>query len=501
MRARHERTRRVLRRTGLPALALCLLALPAACGGSALDPATVRAANDAVEARVAGSGGTTSPGAVPGTAAASSAGSAPSHGHGGGHRGGVPAARGAAGGVGGSAAGATGSGGGAHAATGGGHQASCAGFRNQTGVTGKTITIANASDISGPVPGIFESAQQATKAYVAYFNVTSSICGRKLRLIDLDTRTDAGANQQAYETACHQAFAAVGSMSAFDSGGASTAQDCGLPDLRSMAISDTRNACRTCFGAQAVDLNTFEDAVPDFFLAHDHAATQHAAMLWVNAAVSAQNAHTQIAVEKQRGMRFVYTSSFDVSEFNYGPYVQQMKEKGVRWLQFVGSTDEAVRLAKAMQNASFKPEVFLLDPTSYNQDFVRTGGSAVDGAYVFLDFTPFEEVRSNPELRLYESWLQQVAPGAQPTYFGLFAWSASRLFAQEAAALGGRLTRAALVSRIRGVKAWTSNGLHAPQPVGPKQTSPCWRFVRLQHGRWVPVGGRQYLCRAVSRAG
>ncbi|MGN6780595.1 MAG: ABC transporter substrate-binding protein, partial [Marmoricola sp.] len=278
------------------------------------------------------------------------------------------------------------------------------------------------------------------------------------------------------------------------SGGAETAQQGGLPDLRAAAVSDARNACSTCFGAQATDLNAFQNAVPDFFLAHNHAATQHAAMIYVNAAASVQNARTQQAVEERRGMHFVYSASFDVAEFNYTPYVQRMEQAGVRWVQFVGSTDEAVRLARAMQNSSFHPEVFLLDPTAYNDTFVQSGGTAVEGASVFIDFTPFEEAADNAELRLYEAWLQQVAPGAKPSYFGLFAWSAARLFGQEAAALGGRLDRARLVDRVRGVTGWTDRGLHAPQAVGPKVNSSCWRILRLENGHWRPSGGRSYLC-------
>ena len=65
-------------------------------------------------------------------------------------------------------------------ATGGGKGASCDGFKNGPGITDSEIVIGNASDISGPVPGLFEAAQDATKAYVAYFNSTSDICGRKL---------------------------------------------------------------------------------------------------------------------------------------------------------------------------------------------------------------------------------------------------------------------------------------------------------------------------------
>ncbi len=138
-------------------------------------------------------------------------------------------------------------------------------------------------------------------------------------------------------------------------------------------------------------------------------------------------------------MKFVYTAGIDVAEFNYGPYVQQMKSKGVRWVQFIGGYQQGVRLAQAMQSANFKPDVMFFDPTVYDAGFVKSGGSAVEGAITFTNFTPFEE--SQPELNLYKQWLQQVAPGAAPTFFGLFAWSATKLFVEKSLSLGGKLTR------------------------------------------------------------
>lgn len=488
------------RRLALVCTVLMASSLLAACGGSQLSPAYVRAANQAVQGQ--GGAGVADPSDSGSATTSGDPGSGSSTGSDvGGPLAGAPGHAAGGGGAGTSKVdkGNSAVGPGGTSAT-GGAQVSCAGFHNQTGITDKTITLANVADVSGPVPGIFTSAQQAVKAYVAYFNATASLCGRKLELLAMDSRTDGTADQADYLKACSNAFAAVGSMSAFDSGGAATAQHCGLPDLRSAAVSDARNACTTCFGAQATDLHAFQNAVPDFFLKHYHAATQHAAMIYVNAAASVLNAHTQQRVEEKRGMRFVYSSSFDVAEFNYTPYVAKMKQNGVRWVQFVGSQDEAVRLAQAMQNANFKPQVFLLDPTAYNPTFVKSGGSAVDGAFVFIDFTPFEEASSSTELRLYEAWLQQAAPGAVPSYFGLFAWSAARLFGEQAAALGGHLTRAALVSRIRRVKAWTDHGLHAPQEVGTKVNSSCWRFLRLSHGHWQPAGGRRYLCHGSTKA-
>jgi ABC-type branched-subunit amino acid transport system substrate-binding protein len=240
--------------------------------------------------------------------------------------------------------------------------------------------------------------------------------------------------------------------------------------------------------------------VPDWILKHYHGASQKAAYLWINAGVGPLNAQNQARAMERRGMHFVYKQSIDVSEFNYSPYVQKMKSKGVRYVQFLGAYQQAVRLAQAMQQQSFKPDAFVLDPTAYDPRYVQSGGSAVNGTKIFINFSMFEEYRSNREMALYRSWLQQVKPGATPTFFGVFSWSAARLFVQQALALGGRLSRQSLVSRVRGVDNWTSNGLTSPQHVGPKQTGDCWRWIRLQHGRWVPEGPTRYMCHGVTNA-
>ena len=133
-----------------------------------------------------------------------------------------------------------------------------------------------------------------------------------------------------------------------------------------------------------------------------------------------------------------------MSEFNYAPYVQKMKDKGVRWVQFLGAYQQAAKLAQTMKEQGFHPDAYVLDPTAYTPDYIKLANGSAEGTFLFVNFTPFEEASNNKELQLYTSWLQQVHPGAQPTFFGLFAWSASRLFVEQAAALGGRLSRASL---------------------------------------------------------
>jgi ABC-type branched-subunit amino acid transport system substrate-binding protein len=411
-------------------------------------------------------------------------------------------------GTGGSTSSTTGSGGGGSGPQAGGANApggtvksgNCAGFKNQTGITDKNIVIANAADVSGPVPGLFESAQQAVKAYIAYFNATSDICGRKLELMALDSRTDAGADQQAYAKACEGAFAAVGSMSAFDSGGAAVADKCGIPDLRSANVSAERQRCDNCFGVQSANPATFQNAVPDHILKDYPQAAKKAAYVWINAGVGPLNAQAQARAMENRGMHFVYKRGIDVSEFNYAPYVQQMKDEGVRYVQFLGAYQQAVRLAQAMQQQGFKPDAFVLDPTGYDPRYVESGGDAAEGTKIFINIAMFEEAGANKEMQLYQAWLQQVKPGATPTFFGLFSWSATRLFVQQSLQLGGRLSRESLVQSVTKVDNWTSNGLHSPQHVGSKETGDCWRWIRLQGGRWVPEGSTKYTCNGVTSA-
>ncbi len=481
-------------------IAVAVLSLVLAACGSQLDPEDVRAAvGSGMGGGLDQAAGSAADDAGSSTAADGPAGQAAGEDGGGA---GTATGGGPAGGTGGSAGGAAAAeAGGRHAPAGDVKAGNCAGFKNQTGITDKKITIANVSDISGPVPGLFESTQQATRAFAAYFNATSDICGRKLEVVTLDSRTDAGADQQGYAKACESAFAAVGSMSAFDAGGAATADRCGIPDIRSTSVTPERNHCSTCFSAQAVAPNLLPNSVPDYFVKRFPDAVKKAAMLSLNVQATKVNADSAAKAYEKRGFHFVYQDTIDVSEFNYAPYVQEMKSRGVRWVRFLGAYQQAVRLAQAMQQQGFKPDVFLQDSTVYDPRYVESGGDAVDGTWVFMNIVPFEETASSKEMQLYQAWLQQVKPGATPDFFGVYAWSAARLFVEQAVKLGGDLSRQRLVEQIRKVHDWTGNDIHSRQPVGDKRTSECFGIIRLEGGKWVKKSPGSYMCAGLTDSG
>ena len=187
-------------------------------------------------------------------------------------------------------------------ADGGVKAGSCDGFKNGPGITDDTITIGNASDISGPVPGLFESAQDAVKAFVAYYNRSNpdGICGRTLVLKNYDSRTDDAADQRNHIDACENVFAMVGSMSAFDSGGAATTEECGLPDVRAITTTKQRTACTICYAAQPAGPEEFQNAAPDYIM-RNHGGGQKAAMLYLEGGAATVESHpgggTRVVVE------------------------------------------------------------------------------------------------------------------------------------------------------------------------------------------------------------
>lgn len=367
----------------------------------------------------------------------------------------------------------------------------------ERGVTKDSVTVANIADISGPVPGLFKSAQDATKAFAAYYNATfGGVCGRQLKVKTYDSGTTSSGSRARTLEACDQTFASVGSISAFDDGGAPVEDRCGLPDISAAAVTRAHQASKVTYAAASTKAGQLSSTVPRWIAEKFPEAVKNAGYLYINAGASAENAPANIkAYEKYgHGWKFTYVKAVDIAASNYAPYVQEMKDKKIRFVQFLGAYQQAAKLAKAMKEQSFKPDIYLLDPTAYNREFAADGDH-VNGTYVYLDSALFEEARTNAEMQLYLTWLRRVAGNAQPTYFGLHAWSAARLFVTIATKLGPNLTRKGMLAELPKVQKWNSNGLVSPQNVGAKQTSNCFGFIQLKGTAWTRAyPSRDWAC-------
>ncbi len=464
----------------------------AVAGDSA--PAPVGTRPPAADGNVAGTAAA-GPGGATSTGAASGGGTGRRSGSGSGSSG---ADSGIGGGTGGSANRAHGGGPGTGGGSGSAKAGSCAGFNNGTGITGSQITIANVADLTGPVPGLFKSAQAAVQAYVAYFNSTSSICGRKLKLLPLDSGTSESVDQQADTTACSSAFAEVGSLGAFDAGGAPASAKCGIPDLRAFSTETERFKSPVSYGAYSLALNLVPSAPFDYFKSLGD-AYKHAAFVYLNAGAAIINAKSYMAAESQLGYDFKDKIAIDVTSVpNYGAIAQQLKGDGVKYVQYMGAYQYAASLKSAMYQQSYNP-IFVMDPTAYDAGYVANG-KAVDGTYSFLPNPMFEEAARNPKLQTYLAWLRRTSGGV-PTFFGIYAWAAADLFTQLAARLGGRLTRSSLLAAVRNVHTFTDNGLVPPQDPGQKRTGKCLSVAQLVNGKWVRKTPYPYTCASLINSG
>ncbi len=385
---------------------------------------------------------------------------------------------GSTGGGGGSTGGST-TGGGGQAASGG----SCAKATKETdtGATATKLTIATLADISGVQPGLFQSAHQAARAAAAYINSTGGICGRQVDPMLLDSKTDSGGNRAAMLDACSKAFAVAGSMSAFDDGSAKPGQDCGIPDISAITTNAPKYNATNVFPAYPNAGPSIADTSAKYIAKRYPDVIKKAAILWLNQAVTKNNAATRKKVWSTAGFSFIDEAEVQVLEANYTRFVQEMRSRGVQYVTMVADFQNIVRLQKSMKQQNYVPKVRDWDSVAYDPDYL--GEPDVEGSFIFLNNALIDE--SSPEMNLYKQWLARAAPGAEPDYFGLYAWSAYRLMQKTATTVGPDLTREKFLAALKNTKEWNGNGLHGPHQTGKKLPTVCNVTVQVKGGKFA----------------
>jgi hypothetical protein len=379
------------------------------------------------------------------------------------------------------------------------------GGSTDVGVTADTITVANISDVSGAVPGLFEDARFAVQAYFKYFGARyGTLYGRKVKVLALDSQLDSGANRSASIQACSEAFAGVGSISAFDQGGAPIIKNCKskggvFPDLRGLSTTEQMRVVPNAFPMQASGAGRYKNLGQYGWVAEQHAsAIKKAVMVYSDGEVTRQNAGQDIeGTTKIFGYKWLKEIPVATTETNYGPVAQQVKSLGGQFVTFIGAYQQAASLARAMQSLNYKPEVFQPTVTAYTPNFINQAGPAVTGGNVYISLVTavVEEAASNPELALYSQWLQQVKPGARPTTLGQFAWGAAALWVEQMIKVGPRPTRGKLIDLIEKVPYYAPNNMYPAQDIAKGRGTSCSVIVRVTESGFVrhtPAAG--YRC-------
>jgi len=406
-------------------------------------------------------------------------------------------------GTGGTAAGAGGSAGSASSAGNvGGTSASCNSSDNggatDVGVTANQITIGNIASITGVAPGLTQSAQQATEAFADYVNSQGGICGRTLKVEPFDDGNTTNGNYADAQQACSNAFAMVGNASGFDDGSASAVASCGIPDVAAEVSTAAAGNTADIYGASPGNSHYWPTGPAVWLKSQYPNAIKHAAMIYLNVSATQTQAQNEMNTYSSVGFNYVYTVSVSPTEPNYTPYVENMESKGVQYVTEYSDDNSAARLAQAMQQANFSPQVVDWFSEMYSPAFLSETQGDANGNLVLMATAPYEEASGNPGMQTFLSWMNRVAPGFTHDIFAQFAWSAGLAFAQAAKAVGAHLTRAALISQLQQIHQWNGGGVQTTDTdFGAKVPSTCFSYFKIQnnsYARVYPTQPNSYDC-------
>jgi ABC-type branched-subunit amino acid transport system substrate-binding protein len=409
---------------------------------------------------------------------------------------GTAAAGPAAGGGGtGGATGPAGGGGAAGGGAGGGVAlaAGCApgGGATDTGVTNDTITIGNVSDLSGPVPGLFQGGPYGTQAYVDYVNQQGGVCGRKLKMISADDALDCSQNQARYQDLVSKVFAFVGSWSLDDFCGAQVMSSHTNVPMVQQALSTQFQNLPSEFsimpynaGAQTGYFQYFKQKYPD--------AIGSVGTLVGNQPSAVQAWKYFKSVAQSQGYTIKYEDDFPPAQNNFTADVIRMRTQGIKmvFIIAVNAPDLAIFSQEAYQQG-WKPELFV-GPIGYFGSYISEAGGpqAVEGQYVPVVQARFlgEDAGTVPEVANFDHWMKIVNQSFPVDQFAASSWSQAALFVQALQMAGSHLTRQGVLDALRKIHDFDDGGMvPAPGDIAAKKAGHCYALLQIQSGKYQRV--------------
>jgi ABC-type branched-subunit amino acid transport system substrate-binding protein len=376
----------------------------------------------------------------------------------------------------------------------------------EVGVTADTITIEVMADVGSPLaPGLFQANIDAVEAFADRVNARGGIACRQLEVRTWDTKLTPEEGLNGQIDACTNAFALVGGNSLFNPSVTAmetctdrTGAPVGLPDIAALA-NDVNELCSPLtYSIQVVaeqcPVPTGQVRPIQAFVGPQRWFLQQIPDLHGVFAVpgdlpsTVQSAMPLIAAQEQIGVTFdalVRVSGRD-EQTAYTRKVLAAKNNDSNYF-YNGSGDVSMVAARREATAqNVDVDVWACALGCYSRKLLDSGGAAVEGTYVWMQFLPFEEHDTNTELAAY---LDGVGADAA-TSFGAQAWQAAVLFETavndivDQQGVNG-VTRTNLLAALDSIEGFTANGWMGPKDL--KGNSDCFVLLQVQEGQFVRV--------------
>jgi ABC-type branched-subunit amino acid transport system substrate-binding protein len=356
----------------------------------------------------------------------------------------------------------------------------------EKGVTPTEITIGNVSTISGPVPGLGETAQAGLKAYVNYVNSKGGVCGRKVKVQLSDDRLDTGTNRAETQRMANQVLGFAGSWSVVDDGGASVLTGTNIPDV-SLALSDQRIAMANNFSPNPIDPTSPGSGITNILkYFHGSLGVTKAAIVWPAQAAARKRAQAFKFDMQAAGIEVVNTSEVAITQTDYTGVATQIKNAGADLVITALEVGGMAKLAQAFKQQGYTPKVPFYGAQSYSKKFIQQAGAAAEGTTIGIAFDIAEDAPQNPSMAAFQQWYARTNPGADPDFFAILSWASAAMFLQAVEQAGPTPTRDLVMAKLKAMTDTDAGGVLAPHvnPAG-KKGSPCFMVAKVQGGEWV----------------
>jgi hypothetical protein len=387
------------------------------------------------------------------------------------------------------------------------------------GVTASEIHIGVVADVDNPfAPGLFKGAVDGVKAGAAFLNSKAGgggLAGRKVVVDFYDSHLNPNESRNATITACESDYALVGTSALFlssvedivnckDQAG----QPTGIPDMSAVTTGVPESCSPMAFPAYgtAIDCATVTANPQSFFGNQGPAKYElsknkgglHGVTIVGNDTKDASRGGTILALTAQQagikadqGDPVVAVSGRDPQSV-FTPIVQKMKQDGSNYSLNVASANQALLLRNEAQLQGIDPTSVLWECAScYGNQLIKDNAQAFEGEYQFLGFLPFEEASVNKTVANFLKYMKAV--GGTPDQFSAYSYTAVLAFADAVNAIVksdgvNGLTRASLVSAIKGLTDFDAGGMLGKRSFKDGKTTSCFMMVQYKSGKWV----RQY---------
>ncbi|WP_436791862.1 ABC transporter substrate-binding protein [Yinghuangia sp. YIM S10712] len=358
------------------------------------------------------------------------------------------------------------------------------------GVTADSIKVGVLSDVGFTKNHEYEDA---AKVFTGWCNDLGGINGRKIDATIRDTKM-LEVRQRVLE-ACRDDFALVGGSAALDGMGTKERLSCLLPEFPAQSTQRQNEGSDLQFTVQAGGPSYFRYAgFYEWLVAEAYPQTANAVGI-----IAGDSPVTKVSVDQRaeffqsRGTPMSYTELYPAAGVsNWTPYAQTIKNKGVKGLIFMGDFRSLAKLEQELTNMDYKLDWIDANSNAYGQPFLDLAGPAVLNAQnnlVDISGThPLENAAANPATKQVVDLYAKYAPGTQPTWPAVKAFSSWLLFAKAAANCGDNLTRTCLVEAARKETAWTGGGLQAPIDLSVQDgPAKCMNIEKATADGWKPA--------------